>query len=77
MAIKVFIALVFSSAVGPVLHKLLLPKLSSTGFPDGYISWFLSFLNKRQSRIRISATLSLPSELIPVCPRALSSAFTL
>jgi hypothetical protein len=37
-----------------------LHKLSSFGFSDGYVSWFRSYLTDRQSRVRISGTLSLP-----------------
>jgi hypothetical protein len=41
-------------------HNLLLHKLSSFGFSDGYVSWFRSYLTNRQSRVRISGTLPLP-----------------
>jgi hypothetical protein len=62
----------FSSTVGPILQNLLLRKLSSTGFPDGYVSWFRSFLTNRQSRIRVFGTRSLHLNLFrcatELCP---------
>jgi hypothetical protein len=49
-----------SNAFDLVPHSLLLHKLSSFGFSDGYVSCFRSYLTDRQSRVRISGTLSLP-----------------
>jgi hypothetical protein len=50
-----------------VPHHLLLYKLSSLGFPDGYVSWFHGYLTNRQSRVRVSG-----AELFPVCCRHFS-----
>jgi hypothetical protein len=49
-----------SNAFDLVPHNLLLHKLSSYGLSDGYVSWFRSYLTNRDSRVRISGTLSLP-----------------
>jgi hypothetical protein len=47
-----------------VPHNLLLHKLSSFGFSDGYVGWFSSYLTNRQSRVHVSGTLSLPFHVI-------------
>jgi hypothetical protein len=43
----------FSTAFVLVPHTLLLRKLSSLGFSDGYVSWFSSYLANRRSRVRV------------------------
>jgi hypothetical protein len=49
-----------SNAFSLVPHKLLLHELSSFGFSDDHVSWFRSYLTNRQSRVRVSGTLSPP-----------------
>jgi hypothetical protein len=58
-----------SNAFDLVPHNLLLHKLSSYGFSDGYVSWFRSYLTDRQSRVRISDTLSLPFQVASGVPQ--------
>jgi hypothetical protein len=48
-----------------VPHSLLLHKLSSFGFSDGYVSWLCSYLTNIQFWVWVSSTLSLPCEVIP------------
>jgi hypothetical protein len=55
-----------------VPHNLLLHKLSSFGFSDGYVSWFRSYLSKRHFWVRISGTFSLHFKVTSVCRKALS-----
>jgi hypothetical protein len=43
--------------------NLLLHKLSSIRFSDGYVSWFRSYLTKRQSRVGVFRALSLPFQV--------------
>jgi hypothetical protein len=61
-----------SNAFDLLLHNLLLHKLGSFGFSDGYVSWFRSYLTNRQSRVRVFRTLSLQ---LPECRKALSWGF--
>jgi hypothetical protein len=58
-----------SNAFDLVSHNLLLHKLSSYGFSDGYVSWFRSYLTNRLSRVRISGTLSLPFKVTSGVPQ--------
>jgi hypothetical protein len=48
---------------------MLLHKLSSFEFSDGYISWFRSYLKNRQSRVCISDILSLPFQVTSGVPQ--------
>jgi hypothetical protein len=48
---------------------MLLHKLSFFGFSDAYISWFRSYLTNRQSRVRVSGTLSLPFQVTSGVPQ--------
>ncbi|PNF28673.1 hypothetical protein B7P43_G08234 [Cryptotermes secundus] len=50
----------FSSAFDLVPHTLLLHKLSSLEFSDGYLNWLDSYLANRRSRVRVSDALSRP-----------------
>jgi hypothetical protein len=47
------------SAIDLVPHNLLVLKLSSFGFSDGYISWSRSYLTNKQFRVHVSGILSL------------------
>jgi hypothetical protein len=58
-----------SNAFVLVPHNLVLHKLSSFGFSDSYVSWFRSYLTNRQSRVRISVTLSLPFKVTSGVPQ--------
>jgi hypothetical protein len=61
-----------SNSFDLVPHNLLLHKLCSFGFIDGYVSWFRSYLTNRQSRVRVSGTLSLPFQVTSVCCKRLA-----
>jgi hypothetical protein len=54
-----------------VPNNLLLHKLSSFGLSDDYVGWFCNYLTNRQSRIRVSVTLSLLFQITFVCRKAL------
>jgi hypothetical protein len=57
-----------SHAFDLVPHNMLLRKLGSFGFSDAYVNWFRSYLINRQSRVRISGTLSLPFQVTSGVP---------
>jgi hypothetical protein len=42
-----------------VLHYLLMHKLNSFGYSDGYIRWLRSYLTNRGFHVRVSGTFSL------------------
>jgi hypothetical protein len=48
---------------------MLLHESSFFGFSDGYVSWFRSYLINRQSRVRVSGTLSLPFQVTSGVPQ--------
>jgi hypothetical protein len=58
-----------SNAFDLVPHNMLLHKLSSFGFSDAYVSWFRSYFTNRQSRVRVSGTLSLPFQVTSGVPQ--------
>jgi hypothetical protein len=58
-----------SSESDLVLHILLLHKLNAFGIHGGYVNKFCSYLKNRQSQIRVSQILSLPSEVLSGVPQ--------
>jgi hypothetical protein len=58
-----------SHALDLVPHNMLLRILSSFGLSDAYVSCSRSYLTSRQSRVRISRTLSLPFQVFSGVPQ--------
>jgi hypothetical protein len=61
--------LIFLYTFDLVPHNMLLHKLGSFGFSDGYVSWFRSYLTNRPSRVRVCGTLSQPFQVTSGVPK--------